>query len=136
MYCLIKSWVLVSTGIRELVATGFPAARPAGLGGNQAEAAAHLHPGGQPGRVCAHGRPEDHRRHAVAAQAGAGLRQHRHKPAAGGALRFPGRCEYQAPPCSWWQHHFTLFHTCFLFRQKKLYNTCRFQLATIYREIY
>lgn len=79
----------------------FSAPWPAGLRRNQAEATAHLHPGGQPGWVCAHGRQEDHRRHAVAAEAGVGLRQHRHQPAAGGAVRFPRCCEYQTPPRTW-----------------------------------
>lgn len=67
---------------------------PAGLWSIEAEASAHLHPRGQPGRLCTHGGQKNHRQHVVSTQAGAGLWKHRHQSAAGRSVRLPGRCEY------------------------------------------
>lgn len=66
---------------------------PPGLWGNEAEASAHLHPCGQSGRLCSHGRQENHCQHAVSTQAGAWLWQHCHQSAAGRAVWLPGCCE-------------------------------------------
>lgn len=106
--------------------------------GDQTEAPARLNTGAEPGWFCAHGRPQDHRRHALTAQAGAGLRERGHQPAAGRALRLPGRGERTLPPppkAMPWPNIEALKHKargfCVLKKKPQIKTISRFDCATL-----